>query len=55
MQPLMMLACWVEDPNGEAFKKHFPRVADYLWVAEDGITMQVCKQIVYRVGSDYCN
>ncbi|XP_024031865.1 lupeol synthase isoform X3 [Morus notabilis] len=39
-KPLMMLACWAEDPNGEAFKKHIPRVADYLWVAEDGITMQ---------------
>ena len=51
----MMLACWVEDPNGEAFKKHIPRVADYLWVAEDGITMQVCEQIIYRIGSDYCN
>ncbi|XP_062119830.1 beta-amyrin synthase-like [Humulus lupulus] len=39
-KPLMMLACWVEDPNGEYFKKHIPRIADYLWVAEDGITMQ---------------
>ncbi|GMN65193.1 hypothetical protein TIFTF001_034264 [Ficus carica] len=38
-KPLMMLACWVEDPNGKAFKKHISRVADYLWVAEDGITM----------------
>ncbi|EXC33648.1 hypothetical protein L484_013845 [Morus notabilis] len=38
--PLMMLACWAEDPNGEYFKKHIPRVSDYLWVAEDGITMQ---------------
>ena len=37
----MMLACWADDPNGEAFKKHIPRVEDYLWVAEDGITMQV--------------
>ncbi|PON60962.1 Squalene cyclase [Parasponia andersonii] len=39
-KPLMMLACWADDPNGEAFKKHIPRVEDYLWVAEDGITMQ---------------
>ncbi|XP_060671355.1 beta-amyrin synthase 1-like [Ziziphus jujuba] len=39
-KPLMMLACWVDDPNGEYFKKHIPRVADYLWIAEDGLTMQ---------------
>ncbi|KAJ7982156.1 Terpene cyclase/mutase family member [Quillaja saponaria] len=37
---LCMLACWVEDPNGEAFKKHLARVPDYVWVSEDGITMQ---------------
>ncbi|KAI4317431.1 hypothetical protein L6164_025299 [Bauhinia variegata] len=35
-----MLACWIEDPNGDAFKKHLTRVPDYLWVSEDGITMQ---------------
>ena len=46
-KPLMMLACWADDPNGEAFKKHIPRVADYLWVAEDGITMQVCPYITH--------
>lgn len=40
---LMMLACWADDPNGEAFRKHIPRVTDYIWVAEDGITIQVCK------------
>ncbi|KAF2290081.1 hypothetical protein GH714_001811 [Hevea brasiliensis] len=40
-QPLCMLACWVEDPNGDAFKKHLARVADYVWVGEDGIKMQV--------------
>ncbi|KAF7844820.1 beta-amyrin synthase [Senna tora] len=28
------------DPNGEAFKKHLARVPDYLWIAEDGMTMQ---------------
>ncbi|KAI3974432.1 hypothetical protein MKX01_017925 [Papaver californicum] len=37
---LCMLACWVEDPNSEAFKKHLARVPDYLWVAEDGLRMQ---------------
>jgi hypothetical protein len=26
--------------QGEAFKKHLPRVQDYLWVAEDGMKMQ---------------
>ncbi|GJN18969.1 hypothetical protein PR202_gb06192 [Eleusine coracana subsp. coracana] len=37
---LNMLACWIEDPNSEAFKLHIPRVYDYLWVAEDGMKMQ---------------
>ncbi|XP_028768530.1 beta-amyrin synthase-like [Neltuma alba] len=37
---LSMIACWVEDPNGDAFKKHLARVPDYLWVSEDGMTMQ---------------
>ena len=36
-----MLACWVEDPNGDSFKKHLARIPDYLWVAEDGMKMQV--------------
>lgn len=36
-----MLACWVEDPNGDYFKKHLARIPDYLWVAEDGMKMQV--------------
>eukprot|EP00775_Hariotina_reticulata_P008841 gene8841-9020_t len=35
-----MLCCWFEDPDGLAFKKHLPRVYDYLWVAEDGMKMQ---------------
>ncbi|KAL6746722.1 cycloartenol synthase [Haematococcus lacustris] len=35
-----MLACWVEDPNSTAFKRHLLRVYDYLWVAEDGLKMQ---------------
>ncbi|KAI9115657.1 hypothetical protein K1719_013326 [Acacia pycnantha] len=37
---LCMVACWAEDPNGEAFKKHLARVPDYLWVSEDGMIMQ---------------
>ncbi|KAI7998716.1 hypothetical protein LOK49_LG10G00916 [Camellia lanceoleosa] len=36
-----MLSCWVEDPNGDYFKKHLARIPDYIWVAEDGIKMQV--------------
>ncbi|KAL9320903.1 hypothetical protein ACSQ67_012742 [Phaseolus vulgaris] len=32
-----MLACRVEDPNGDAFKKHVARVPDYLWLSEDGM------------------
>lgn len=36
-----MLCCWVEDPHSEAFKLHLPRVFDYLWIAEDGMKMQV--------------
>ncbi|CAN6181702.1 unnamed protein product [Urochloa humidicola] len=35
-----MLACWIEDPNSEAFKLHIPRIYDYLWIAEDGMKMQ---------------
>uniref|UniRef100_A0A2N9H1S6 Squalene cyclase C-terminal domain-containing protein n=1 Tax=Fagus sylvatica TaxID=28930 RepID=A0A2N9H1S6_FAGSY len=34
-----MLACWVEDPNGDCFKKHLARMKEYIWVAEDGIKM----------------
>ncbi|EPS65499.1 beta-amyrin synthase, partial [Genlisea aurea] len=37
---LCMLACWVEDPDGDYVKKHLARVPDYIWVAEDGMKMQ---------------
>nr|DAD38743.1 TPA_asm: hypothetical protein HUJ06_013065 [Nelumbo nucifera] len=37
---ICLLACWVEDPNSEAYKLHLARIPDYLWVAEDGIKMQ---------------
>ncbi|XP_062078772.1 beta-amyrin synthase-like isoform X1 [Humulus lupulus] len=37
---LCMLACWVEDPNGDYFKKHLARIPDFMWVAEDGMKMQ---------------
>ena len=39
-----MLTCWVEDPNGDYFKKHLARIKDFIWVAEDGIKMQVRRQ-----------
>ncbi|XP_050231162.1 lupeol synthase-like [Mercurialis annua] len=37
IKTLNMLSCWVEDPNGEAFKKHLARISDYIWIAEDGM------------------
>jgi len=36
-----MLACWVEDPEGEYFKKHLARVSDFIWIGEDGLKIQV--------------
>ena len=38
---MCMLACWVEDPDGDAYKKHLARVKEYIWVAEDGIKAHV--------------
>jgi cycloartenol synthase len=38
-----MICRWVEDPNSKAFKLHTERVYDFLWVAEDGMKMQVFK------------
>jgi hypothetical protein len=43
-----MLACWVEDPNGDYFKKHIARIPDYIWVSEDGIKMQVNTHILHK-------
>ncbi|CAN8271192.1 unnamed protein product [Cochlearia groenlandica] len=37
---LCMLACWIENPNGDQFKKHLSRVSDFIWVAEDGLKVQ---------------
>uniref|UniRef100_A0A803KQK8 Terpene cyclase/mutase family member n=1 Tax=Chenopodium quinoa TaxID=63459 RepID=A0A803KQK8_CHEQI len=34
---LCMMACWVEDPNGDYFKKHLARIPDYIWISEDGL------------------
>lgn len=48
---LCMLACWVEDPNGDYFKKHLARIPDYIWVAEDGMKMQVQKSALVHADS----
>ncbi|XP_021744147.1 lupeol synthase-like isoform X1 [Chenopodium quinoa] len=34
---LCLMACWAEDPNSTAYKKHLARIPDYLWVSEDGM------------------
>ncbi|EEC83118.1 hypothetical protein OsI_28277 [Oryza sativa Indica Group] len=39
---LSMLCCWIENPNSDAFKRHLARVADFLWVGEDGMKVRVC-------------
>lgn len=40
-QVLCLIACYVEDPNSEAYKRHLARIPDYFWLAEDGMKMQV--------------
>ncbi|GJQ94924.1 lupeol synthase [Tanacetum coccineum] len=37
---LSLIATWVEDPNGDAYKRHLARIPDYFWVAEDGMKIQ---------------
>ncbi|KAL9263607.1 Lupeol synthase-like protein, partial [Drosera capensis] len=37
---LCLLACWVEDPDSDAYKLHLARIPDYLWVTEDGMKLQ---------------
>ncbi|KAG2611613.1 hypothetical protein PVAP13_4KG365105 [Panicum virgatum] len=34
---LDMICCWAENPNSDAFKQHFLRIYDFLWIAEDGM------------------
>ncbi|XP_019178856.1 PREDICTED: dammarenediol II synthase-like [Ipomoea nil] len=36
---LQMMCWWAEDPNCDEFKYHLARLLEYLWVAEDGMTM----------------
>ncbi|XP_058207857.1 lupeol synthase-like isoform X1 [Rhododendron vialii] len=37
---LCLIACYVEDPYSEAYKRHLARIPDYFWLAEDGMKMQ---------------
>ncbi|WMV38536.1 hypothetical protein MTR67_031921 [Solanum verrucosum] len=37
---LCLMACWVEDPNSEAYKRHLARLPDYYWISEDGLKFQ---------------
>lgn len=55
MQVLNMICCWVEDPNSEAYKCHISRIKDYLWVAEDGMKMQVDYPEFNNVNVNYCS
>lgn len=36
-----MLSVWYTEGNSERFKKHADRLYDYLWLADDGMKMQV--------------
>ena len=45
-QAISMLCCWVDDPDGDYFKKHLARLKEYIWVAEDGIKMQVSTPVL---------
>ena len=39
-----MLSVYYEDGADSAtFKKHYDRMFDYLWLANDGMKMQVCR------------
>ncbi|KAI7985830.1 Cycloartenol synthase 2 [Camellia lanceoleosa] len=42
---LNMICCWVDDPNSMANQLHLSRIKDYLWVAEDGMKIQVFYQV----------
>ena len=47
-----MLACWVEDPYGDSFKKHLARLPDYIRIGEDGIKMQVGLNQLDQISSE---
>lgn len=37
---MSLLACWVEAPNSDTYKRHLARIPDYFWIAEDGMKFQ---------------
>uniref|UniRef100_A0A0E0BHT3 Terpene cyclase/mutase family member n=1 Tax=Oryza glumipatula TaxID=40148 RepID=A0A0E0BHT3_9ORYZ len=41
IQVLNMICCWIENPNSNAFRRHLPRIHDFLWLAEDGMKSKV--------------
>nr|XP_027072122.1 lupeol synthase-like [Coffea arabica] len=41
LQVIRLIACWVEDPNSEAYKRRLARIPDFFWVAEDGLKLQL--------------
>lgn len=49
-----MVCCWVEDPSSEAIKLHLSRIKDYLWVAEDGMKMQVFDEAFLSISLIVC-
>ncbi|XP_051113931.1 cycloartenol synthase-like isoform X3 [Andrographis paniculata] len=38
---LNMLCCWIHEPNSTSVTRHLSRIKDYLWLAEDGMKMQL--------------
>ena len=35
-----MVCCYFDQPDGEEFKEHLPRIFDYRWLGEEGMKMQ---------------
>ncbi|CAN6891627.1 unnamed protein product [Brassica oleracea] len=47
---LCMLACWVEEPEGDYFKKHLARLHDFVWIGDDGLKFQICGSQIWDTG-----
>lgn len=43
------LSVWYHEGESERFKKHVDRLYDYLWLAEDGMKMQVCNKHITKI------
>nr|GEW77663.1 squalene cyclase [Tanacetum cinerariifolium] len=39
LRSLQMVCWWAENPNGDEFRYHLAKVPDYIWIGEDGMTM----------------